>query len=234
MSRFQPSQSSSSLWPSSLTRTDTQSITTSSREKSSKKLSESQTKSGMHPEVLHPLQEHRRLPRKNRCSGMQSAGVQVPAGPRSEHRDGCGIHASLRQSSPQGLPRGMRSGRQPTAGNICKGRDTASRALAFGRRRDGRYYRKNGNSNGEQRTRASKSSLPSAGIKHKGTLLKHGYDLEESEESRHRALDRVEKAYGYRKSVEKLTALEAVNEHHPAKREKLHSDIEYLQKKHSS
>ena len=73
--------------------------------------------------------------------------------------------------------------------------------------------------------------LPSEGIKHEGSLEKHGYDLEEGDEARQKALDSAEREYGFKETVDKLAALEGVNKGHP-NHAKVKADIEYLQAKH--
>ena len=73
--------------------------------------------------------------------------------------------------------------------------------------------------------------FPSEGIKHPGTLEKLGYNLEEGEEARQKALDSAEREYGFKETVDKLAALEGVNKGKP-NHAKVKADIEYLQSKH--
>jgi hypothetical protein len=80
---------------------------------------------------------------------------------------------------------------------------------------------------------SSLAGLPSAGIRHEGSLVSEGYRLKETKEKRHKALDEALGRYGYKGTVDKLTELEALNKNHPAKRAQIHSDIEYLQALHS-
>jgi hypothetical protein len=80
---------------------------------------------------------------------------------------------------------------------------------------------------------SSLASLPSAGIRHTGSLTKEGYRLKASKDTRHRALEEAVGRYGFKETVDKLTALEAVNKNREETRRTIHSDIEYLQSQHA-
>lgn len=104
--------------------------------------------------------------------------------------------------------------------------------------KDGKHFKIRPRSSGTHVRMSQKGSsmegmkrYPSSGIVHKGSLTKYGYHLDESEDSRHRALDQAEAKYGYAKTVEKLDPLEGVNKGHP-NHAKVKSDIEYLENKH--
>lgn len=101
------------------------------------------------------------------------------------------------------------------------------------RKSDGRPF-KSGAPKKQRYVRRSKSSLaqPSSGIKDKGSLTKLGYHIDSTDESRHRSLDEAVDRYGYKKTIDKVAALEGVNKNHEAKHERLHSDIRYLEEKH--
>lgn len=73
---------------------------------------------------------------------------------------------------------------------------------------------------------------PSAGIKHEGSLLKLGYNLEEGEEKRDAALDKAEYKFGYAKTIQKLNALAVLNKHHPETHRKLERDMATLRRTH--
>ena len=100
--------------------------------------------------------------------------------------------------------------------------------MSWKTRKDGRHFMERPRKK-ERYSRRSKSSLPSAGIKHNSSLTKLGYHLDATDETRHRALNESVEKYGYKKTIDKLAALEGVNKNHPAKHDRLKSDIKYLE-----
>ena len=103
--------------------------------------------------------------------------------------------------------------------------------MSWKTRKDGRHFMERPRKK-ERYSRRSKSSLPSAGIKHNGSLTKLGYHLDATDETRHRALNESVEKYGYKKTIDKLAALEGVNKNHPTKHDRLKSDIKYLEQNH--
>ena len=103
--------------------------------------------------------------------------------------------------------------------------------MSWKTRKDGRHFMERPRKK-ERYSRRSKSSLPSAGIKHNGSLTKLGYHLDATDETRHRALNESVEKYGYKKTIDKLAALEGVNKNHPTKHDRLKSDIKYLEDNH--
>ena len=100
--------------------------------------------------------------------------------------------------------------------------------MSWKTRKDGRHFMERPRKK-ERYSRRSKSSLPSAGIKHNSSLTKLGYHLDATDETRHRALNESVEKYGYKKTIDKLAALEGVNKNHPTKHDRLKSDIKYLE-----
>ena len=103
--------------------------------------------------------------------------------------------------------------------------------MSWKTRKDGRHFMERPRKK-ERYSRRSKSSLPSAGIKHNSSLTKLGYHLDATDETRHRALNESVEKYGYKKTIDKLAALEGVNKNHPTKHDRLKSDIKYLEDNH--
>jgi len=68
----------------------------------------------------------------------------------------------------------------------------------------------------------------SRGIKHEGSLLKLGYNLEEGESKRDDGLRKAVHDYGYQKTQEKLTALQVLNKSHAQNHSKVLRDQEWL------
>ena len=103
--------------------------------------------------------------------------------------------------------------------------------MSFRTRRDGRVFPVRGSSKNRS-VRMSKSSLPSAGIRHEGALEAHGYNLEEGEDARHESLRKGVEQDGYATTVERVNALAVLNKNHPTNHGKLESDLGWLHEKY--
>ena len=63
-------------------------------------------------------------------------------------------------------------------------------------------------------------------IKHKGSLNKYGFKLNEPETEQKEALKKADKAYGSGEVDKKLPAIEVFNKHRPEKRKRIRRLIE--------
>ena len=73
----------------------------------------------------------------------------------------------------------------------------------------------------------------SKGIKHRKSPTRLGYHEHESSETRHRALGKAVKKYGYKKTQDKLVALEVLNKHtHPEFSATVRADSNFLRREY--
>ena len=66
-------------------------------------------------------------------------------------------------------------------------------------------------------------------VKHPGSLERYGYTLEEGSTTRHRALSRALKAYGYKETVRKVGFLAGAARISPTLKEKAREDLIWLE-----
>ena len=72
-------------------------------------------------------------------------------------------------------------------------------------------------------------------IRHSGSLTKLGYHEDEKASSRHRALSKSVRKYGYKKTQDKLVALEVLNKNrNPEFSETVRSDMSFLRQRHKT
>ena len=94
--------------------------------------------------------------------------------------------------------------------------------MAYRSHSDGSHYRIRGRS----------AIYPSAGIRHEGALLRHGYNEEEGERSRHEALERAVRQDGYAKTEQRVNALAVINKGHASRHTELESDLRWLHERY--
>ncbi len=75
----------------------------------------------------------------------------------------------------------------------------------------------------------AKTRAPSHGIKHPGSLTNLGYKEHESPAKRRRALNKAVRKFGYKKTQDKLVALEVLNKNrNPEFSNTVRADMNYL------
>ena len=67
-------------------------------------------------------------------------------------------------------------------------------------------------------------------VRNPGSLRRYGYNLNESESARRRALAKADRRYGPGKVDQKLDALNRFNSHHPGNRKKVRQDLKWNEK----